>query len=89
MARRGAYLCADFEDVLEGDARVCELVLQQHDDIMVVLLQLLPLRGLGPLSLTLLDICLELSNLLVDVGNVLFDDIREFLGKGDPQESDG
>lgn len=47
---------------------------------MVVLLQLLPLSGLGPLSLALLDICLKLSNLLIDVGDVLFDDIGEFLG---------
>ena len=49
---------------------------------MVVLLQLLPLSGLGPLNLALLNICLELSNLLVDVGNVLFDDIGEFVGGG-------
>ena len=33
------------------------------------------------MSFAFLDICLKLSNLLVDVGNVLFDDIGEFLGK--------
>ena len=48
---------------------------------MVMLLQLLALWRLGVLRLALLDIRLQLSNLLVDIGNVLFDDIGEFLGK--------
>ena len=44
-------------------------------------LQLLPFRRLGALCFPFLDIGLQLSNLLVDIGNVLFDDIGEFLGK--------
>ena len=47
---------------------------------MVMLLQLLALWRLGVLRLALLDIRLQLSNLLVDIGNVLFDDVGEFLG---------
>lgn len=46
---------------------------------MVVLLQLLALRRLGTLRFTLLYVRLQLGNLLVDVRNILFDDIGEFL----------
>lgn len=46
---------------------------------MVVLLQLLALRRLGTLRFTLLYVRLQLGNLLVDVRDILFDDIGEFL----------
>ena len=75
------HLCPDLQHVLERHASISELALQQHNDVMVVLLQLLALWRLGVLRLALLDIRLQLSNLLVDIGNVLFDDIGEFLGK--------
>ncbi len=39
-----AHLCPDLQHILECHASVRELALQQHDDVMVVLLQLLTLR---------------------------------------------
>ena len=75
------HLCPDLQHVLERHASISELALQQHNDVMVVLLQLLALWRLGVLRLALLDIRLQLSNLLVDIGNVLLDDEREFLSR--------
>ena len=74
------YLCPNFQHILECHTGIRQLALQQHDDIVIVLLQLHPLSGLGALSFAFLDICLKLCNLLVDVGNVLLDDVGEFLG---------
>jgi hypothetical protein len=54
--------------------------LQQHDHIVVVLLDLLLLCRFGTaLGFTLLNICLERCNLPVDTCNVLFDYESEFL----------
>ena len=72
-------LCPNLQDVLERHACVREFALQQHNNIVIVLLQLLALRRLHGIRFTLLDIRLKLSNLLVDAGNVLLDDVREFL----------
>lgn len=54
---------------------------------MVVFLKLLALGRLGALHLALLDICLQLSDLLVDVGNVLLDDVSEFLYRSSYERS--
>jgi hypothetical protein len=74
------YLGPNLEHVFERHARICKLILQKHDHIVIVLLYLLLLGGLGAaLRSTLLDICLERSNLPIDARNVLFDDESEFL----------
>jgi hypothetical protein len=74
------YLGPNLQHIFKCHARVCELVLQQHDDIVAVLLNLLPLSRLGTtLRFTLLHIRLERSNLLVDVCNILLDDESKFL----------
>jgi len=75
-----AYLGPNFQHVFERHARVCKFILQQHDHIVVVLLDLLLLSRFGTaLGFTLLNICLERCNLLVDTCNVLFDDESELL----------
>lgn len=54
-----AYLGPNLQHVFERHARVCELILQQHDHIVVVLLYLLLLsRFCTALDFTLLNICL-------------------------------
>jgi len=74
------YLGPNFQHVLERHARVCKLILQQHDHIVVVLLDLLLLSRFGTaLGFTLLNVCLERCNLPVDTCNVLFDDKSELL----------
>ena len=74
------YLCPDFQHIFKCHTRVCELVLQQHDDVVVVLLNLLPFGRLGAaLCLALFHICLESRNLLVDICNILLDNESEFL----------
>ena len=74
------YLGPNFQYVFERHARVCKLILQQHDHIVVVLLDLLVLGRFGTaLGFTLLNICLERCNLLVDTCNVLLDDESELL----------
>ena len=74
------YLGPNLEHVFERHARVCKLILQEHDHIVVVLLDLLLLSRLGAaLRFVLFDIRLERSNLLVDTRNVLFDDESKFL----------
>ncbi len=40
-----ADLCPDFENILEAHASVSKLALQQHDDVVVVLLNLLLCAG--------------------------------------------
>ena len=76
---RLSHLCTDFQHVLERHASICQLALEEHDDIVIVLFQLFALGRLRALRLALLDICLQLSNLFVDVRNVLLDDERQFL----------
>jgi hypothetical protein len=74
------YLGPNLQHVFERHARVCKLILQQHDYIIVVLLDLLLLSRLGTaLGFTLLKICLERCNLLVDTCNVLFDNESKLL----------
>lgn len=74
------HLGPNLEHIFERHARICKLILQKHDHIVIVLLYLLLLGGLGAaLRFTLLDICLERSNLPIDARNVLFDDKRKFL----------
>lgn len=72
-------MCPDFQYVLERHTRIRQLALQQHYNVMIVLLQLLPLQRLAVLRITLLYVGLERSYLLVDVRNVLLDDVGEFL----------
>jgi hypothetical protein len=75
-----AHLGPNFQHVFERHTRVRKLILQQHDHIIVVLLDLLLLSRFGPaLGFTLLDICLKRCNLPVDTCNVLFDDESELL----------
>jgi len=74
------HLGPNLEHIFERHARICKLILQKHDHIVIVLLYLLLLGGLGTaLRFTLLDICLERSNLPIDARNVLFDDESKFL----------
>jgi hypothetical protein len=75
-----AYLGPNFQHVFERHARICKLILQQHDHIVVVLLDLLLLsRFSTALGFTLLNIRLERCNLLVDTCNILFNDESELL----------
>lgn len=77
------HLGPNLEHIFERHARICKLILQKHDHIVIVLLYLLLLGGLGAaLRFTLLDICLERSNLPIDARNVLFDDESKFLMAG-------
>jgi len=74
------HLGPNLEHIFERHARICKLILQKYDHIVIVLLYLLLLGGLGTaLRFTLLDICLERSNLPIDARNVLFDDESKFL----------
>ena len=74
-----AHLCPNLQNILERHAGICQFALEEHHDVVVVFLQLLAFRRLGVLCLTLLDIGLQLCDLLVDIRNVLFDDIGQFL----------
>lgn len=74
------HLCPKFQHVLEAHAGVCKFTLQQHDDIVIVFVNLLAFwRGRVALCVALFDITLESGYLLVNVGNVLFDNKSEFL----------
>lgn len=54
--------------------------MQHHNDVFVVLFNLFPFDGGGGTSgLLLLGVSLQLSNLLVKVGDILLDDESEFL----------
>jgi hypothetical protein len=72
-------LCPDFEDVLERHARVCELALEEHDHVRLVLVQLALVGCPAARASLLADVCLQRSDLLVHAGNVLLDDVRELL----------
>ena len=75
-----AYLGPNLQHIFERHTRVCKLILQQHDHIVVVLLDLLLLSRFDTtLGSTLLDISLERCNLLVDTCNVLLYDESELL----------
>ena len=77
-----AHLGPNFQHVFERHTCVCKLVLQQHNHIVVVLLDLLLLSRFGTaLGFTLLNICLERCNLPVDTCNILFDNEGELLNK--------
>ena len=68
------HLCPNLQNLLESHARTGEFTLQQHDHIGIVLVNLLVERILRMGSVSLLEIGLQLCYLLVDTGNVLFDD---------------
>jgi hypothetical protein len=74
-----AHLCSDLQHVFKCHANVRELVLEEHDDVVVVFLDLLCFRGLGTLLHALLDVRLQRRNLFVEVCDVLLDYEREFL----------
>lgn len=42
----GAYLCPHLQHILEGHARVGQFALEEHHDVVVVLLELLSFRRL-------------------------------------------
>lgn len=61
--------------VLECHAGICKLALQKHDDVVVVLVNLLR----AAMGVVLLYVGLQRRNLLVDVRYVLLDDECQFL----------
>lgn len=78
--KESTHLRANLQYIFEPDTRIGELALQHHDDVVVVLRDLLRSpcrveRVLGEL--------LQLSNLLVESGDVLLDDVGEFLPKAE------
>ena len=80
---RATYLCSDLQDVLERHANVRKSALQQHDDIVLVLLYELRFVRFGAaLRVALLDVGLQGRYLFVEVRNVLLDDICELLKGG-------
>lgn len=72
-ARGLDVLSTDFEDFFEVDAYVGEFALQQHDDVLVVLAFLV---GDGGGIVAALD-GLEITDLLVEAGEVLLDHVGE------------
>ena len=74
------YLGADLEHVLEADARVGEFALEHHDDVVVVLADLLATLASGMIERVLSEL-LQLEDLLVECGDVLLDDVGELLSK--------
>lgn len=74
------HLRSDLQYILETDARVGELALQHHDDVVVVLRDLL--RSSCRVESVLGEL-LQLGNLLVESGDVLLDDVGEFLQKAE------
>lgn len=75
-------LCPDLEHILERHADIREPALQQHDHIVVVLVNLFRLDSLRALCAALLDIRLERRYLLVEVRDVLLDYVCQFLQQG-------
>jgi len=73
-----SYLRSQFKNVFKRHTCGRQFALQHHYNVMVVLINHLGFcRGGCPLSL--LVVGLETCYLLVDVGNVLFNDESEFL----------
>jgi len=74
------YLSPNLQHVLERHACGSQLTLEQHDDVVVVLVDLFSFRSLGRLLyILLLDVNLKGGDLLVDPSNILLDYVREFL----------
>jgi hypothetical protein len=75
------YLCPNFQNIFKAHASCRELALEEHNDIMVMFVNLLPFWRLGraALSIPLFNVCLEGSYLLIDIRNVLFDYECQFL----------
>ena len=69
MQRSGCsatHLCSNLQDVFERHTDVRQLALQQHDDIVLVLLYLLGFMGFSPaLRVSLLHVGLQGRYLLV------------------------
>lgn len=76
LTAAGTHLRPNLENILEADTCVCELALEHHDDVVVVLRDLLRPDGRVEVAP---GKRLELCNLLVEVGDVLLDDVGEFL----------
>lgn len=75
-------LCSDFENIFEVYASVCEFVLQHHDDVVIMLINLFSLCRLGTtLSIVSFEGRLQSGNLSVYVGYVLLDDVGQFLSE--------
>lgn len=74
-----AHLCPYLQYILECHARVGQLALEEHYDVVVVLVKLLSFRRLGPLRIALLDVRLKRRYLFIDIRNILFDYEGEFL----------
>lgn len=72
------HLSPQFEHIFECNSRRCQLVLQHHYNIVLMVIHLLELHALGCLR-ALLNKSLKCQDLLVDVGNVLFDNEGQFL----------
>lgn len=78
--RACAYLCPNLQNVLKPHTCIGKLALKQHNNIIVVLVDLFAFWSVGAtLSRFLFDVSLQACYLLVDVGNVLFDYEGEFL----------
>lgn len=78
LKKRQVYLRPEFKNVFERHTCGRQFTLQHHHDIMVVLVNHLGFCR-SRCSLSLLVVGLETCYLLVDVGNVLFNDEGEFL----------
>lgn len=74
---RERHLSPNLENIFKAQTGRNELVLQQHDNIIVVFVDLV--ITLPRLGLFRFRIGLEGGYLLVQVRNILFDDVGEFL----------
>jgi hypothetical protein len=72
-------LRAELEHVLERHARGCELALEQHHHVRLVLVRLLLVGRARAAGTVLADVRLQHRDLLVHARDVLLDDVREFL----------
>ena len=70
--RRSTDLCTYLQNILEGDTGFRELALQDHDDIVVVLVNLLCYMRLWATAFVLLDICLKGGDLSIEICDILF-----------------
>lgn len=70
-------LCPEFENVLETYRGCCELSLQHHKNIGIVLLCLSALAARSAPSLATANEALQLCNLAIQRGNVTLDDVGQ------------
>lgn len=74
------YLGSNFQYILERHTSVGQLTLEHHDDVVVVLVDLLSFcRPSVTLCIALFHKGLQASDLPVDASNILFNDECQFL----------